>query len=277
MPNDFNQQVIDEFRANGGRVGGYFEGSRLLLLTTTGARSGAPHTVPLGYLPDGGERVLVIASAGGAPKDPAWFHNVVANPEVTVEDGVFTYQARAVVLRGGERDRVFARAVEADPAWGDYETRAGRALPVVALHQIAGGPPSATSWGAALKLIHGAFRRELALIRKEVAEAGPGLGAQLRVNCLTLCQGLHNHHTGEDTMMFPSLGEGRPDLAPILERLGREHEQIAARLDELQKILSAETADSSTLLPEVERLIDELERHLDYEEEQLIPILDGHA
>ncbi|MCM0675304.1 nitroreductase family deazaflavin-dependent oxidoreductase [Micromonospora phytophila] len=65
MPNDFNQQIVDEFRANAGRVGGPFEGARLILLTTTGARTGAPHTTPVGYLPDGGERILVIASAGG--------------------------------------------------------------------------------------------------------------------------------------------------------------------------------------------------------------------
>jgi deazaflavin-dependent oxidoreductase (nitroreductase family) len=81
MSIDFNQQIIDEFRANGGQVGGPFEGARLLLLTTIGARSGAPHTTPLGYLPDG-ERSLVIASAGGAPNHPAWFHNLVANPHV---------------------------------------------------------------------------------------------------------------------------------------------------------------------------------------------------
>lgn len=97
---DFNTRIIEEFRANGGRVGGPFEGGRLLLLTTTGARTGAPHTTPLAYLPDGLSRVLVIASAGGAPKNPAWFHNLVADPRVTVESGSFTYEADAVVLAG---------------------------------------------------------------------------------------------------------------------------------------------------------------------------------
>lgn len=198
MSNDFNQQIVEEFRANGGRVGGPFEGGRLLLLTTTGARSGLPHTTPLGYLHDCGERVLVIGSAGGAPKHPDWFHNLVADPRVTVETGVFTYEARAVVLEGAERDEAFARAVEADPGWAEYQARADRVIPVVALEQVAAGPPNATSWGAALKLIHDAFRRELALIRKEIAQSGPGLGARLRVNCLTVCQGLHHHHTGEE-------------------------------------------------------------------------------
>ncbi|MEU8380839.1 nitroreductase/quinone reductase family protein [Streptosporangium sp. NPDC048865] len=274
MPIDFNQQVIEEFRANGGRVGGPFEGGRLLLLTTVGARSGARHTTPLGYLPDGGERVLVIASAAGAPKHPAWFHNLVANPLVTVEDGVFTYEARAVVLEGAERDRLFARAVEADPGWAAYQAKTTRVLPVVALQQVGGGPPNASSAGAALKMIHGAFRRELALIRAEVTASGPGLGAQLRMNCLTLCQGLHNHHTGEDVAMFPFLAGRYPELAPTLERLSGEHERIAALVEELREVLSGESVAPSLVLAEVERLTDELERHLAYEEEQLIPVLD---
>ncbi|MBG0818542.1 nitroreductase/quinone reductase family protein [Planomonospora sp. ID82291] len=277
MPNDFNQQIIEEFRANRGRVGGPFEGARLLLLTTTGARSGVRRTTPVGYLPDGGERVLVIASAAGAPKHPAWFHNLRADPRVTVEDGVFTYEAEAVVLEGDERDRAFARAVEADPGWAAYQDRTTRVIPVVALRQVAGGPPEASSWGEALRLIHDAFRRELALIRREVAASGPGLGAQLRVNCLTLCRGLHQHHTHEDAGMFPALAAQHPGLAPVLERLDREHQKIADLLEELQRVLSGEGADPKTVLSEVERLADELEAHLDYEEEQLIPILDGAA
>jgi deazaflavin-dependent oxidoreductase (nitroreductase family) len=104
MPNDFNQHVIDEFRANRGRVGGPFEGGRLILLTTTGARTGAPHTNPVAYLPDGGDRILVIASAAGAPHHPQWYRNLVAEPRVTVEDGTFTYPATATVLTGAERD-----------------------------------------------------------------------------------------------------------------------------------------------------------------------------
>lgn len=137
MPNDFNQQVIDEFRANKGRVGGYFEGARLILLTTTGARTGRPHTTPVGYLPDGADRVLVIASAGGAPSHPAWFHNLLAHPQVTIESGAFTYEAQAVVLDGEERERAFARAVEADPGWAEYQEKTRRVIPVVALHEIA--------------------------------------------------------------------------------------------------------------------------------------------
>lgn len=275
MPNDFNAPVIEEFRANNGRVGGWFEGARLLLLTTTGARSGRPHTAPVGYLPDG-DRVLVIGSAGGAPRHPAWYQNLVANPVVTVEDGAFTYEAQAVVLTGEERDRVFARAVEADPGWAEYQAKAGRVLPVVALTQIPGPPRmGTTSMGGALKLIHDAFRRELALIRAEVAKSGPILGAQLRVNCLTLCRGLHGHHSMEDAGMLVGVGRQRPDLEPVLDRLRAEHQAIAALLTRLQQVLDDADLDKATLQSEVDRLATEVERHLDYEEDQLIVVLDG--
>lgn len=273
MPIDFNQQIIEEFRANRGQVGGPFEGSRLLLLTTTGARSGAPHTIPLGYLPDGGERILVIASAGGGPRNPAWFHNLQANPRVRVEDGVFTYEAEATVLNGAERDHVFARAAEANPGWADYQANTSRVIPVVALRQVAGGPPNASSFGEVLTMIHDAFRREFAMIRKEIAQSGPGLGAQLRVNCLTACHGLHIHHTHEDSGMFPALAENHPDLRPTLERLQREHQTIATLLSELQSVISTPDADPLLVLADVERLIAELESHLSYEEEQLIAVL----
>ncbi|MGW5685701.1 nitroreductase/quinone reductase family protein [Nonomuraea sp. NPDC003754] len=272
MTNDFNQQIIDEFRANAGQVGA-FEGARLLLLTTTGARTGARRTTPLGYLPDG-DRMLVIASAMGAPTHPAWYHNLLAHPRVTVEDGVFTYEADAVVLEGEERDRLFDRAVEADPGWGEYQARTSRVIPVVALHPVHDGPP-AGPMGEVLRKIHGSFRRELALIRKEVAASGPGIGAQLRVNCLSLCQGLHHHHMGEDTMMFPSLEARHPELAPAMTRLREEHEVVARLLARLQELLADDGLDRDTLVAGVDELTKEVEAHLDYEEEQLIPILNG--
>ncbi|WP_432196968.1 nitroreductase/quinone reductase family protein [Streptomyces sp. bgisy027] len=297
MPNDFNQQVIEEFRANKGRVGGYFEGARLLLLTTTGARTGRPHTTPVGYLPDSDDRVLIIASAAGASRHPAWFHNLVADPRVTVESGAFTYEARAVVLEGEERDRVFARAVEADPGWAAYQEKTERVIPVIALHSLAEGGPgniNASSMGEALRVVHDAFRRELALIRREMTEmseaGGEGsttgsangtatgtLGAQLRVNCLTFCAGLHNHHTGEGLAMFPFLEDRHPELAPALARLRDEHDRIAGLVEDLRRVVGDENADPDTARREVERLTTELEAHLTYEEEQLIPILDAGA
>ncbi|MFJ5777477.1 nitroreductase/quinone reductase family protein [Streptomyces sp. NPDC093094] len=275
MPDDFNQQVIEEFRAHHGKVGGFLEGARLLLLTTRGARSGRPRTVPLGYLPDGGERVLVIASAAGAPRHPAWYHNLLAHPEVTVEDGVFTYRARAVPLAGQERDRAFARAVEADPGWAEYQSRTDRILPVVALHALpAEGPPNvnAGSMAEGLKVIHDAFRRELALLRSEMSASGPGLGAQLRANCLTFCHGLHNHHTGEGLGLLPAVEARHPQAAQAVARLHAEHEKIAALVEELRAAIDG--GDAAVARAEVERLTFELEAHLAYEEEQLIPLLD---
>lgn len=273
---DFNDGVIAEFRANGGRVGGPFAGARLLLLTTTGARSGAPHTVPLGYLPDGGGRVLVIASAGGAPKDPAWYRNLVANPRVTVESGAFAYAADATVLTGAERDRAFARAVEADPGWAAYEERSGRTLPVVALVQTEPGPPGGPDSPAAMLVaVHDAFRRELELIRAEAAASGTVLGAQLRVNCLVLCQGLGNHHAGEDRMLFPALEERHPEAGPALAALREEHEAVKGLVDELRRALDA--GDPATLLADVDRLTAALNAHLDREEERILPLLGALA
>ncbi|AYC40327.1 nitroreductase/quinone reductase family protein [Streptomyces griseorubiginosus] len=273
---DFNQRIIDEFRAHHGQVGGPFEGGRLILLTTTGARTGTPHTTPVGYLPDGGDRILVIASAGGSPRHPDWYRNLVANPQVTVESGVFTYEARAVVLAGDERDQAFARAVEADRGWATYQEKTDRVLPVVALHEIARpGPPNinAGSPAEAIRLVHDVFRRELALIRREMTAGGSTLGAQLRVNCLTFCQGLHNHHTGEDMAMFPFLSDRHPEAAPVLDRLRAEHEHIATLVEELRTALA--DPDPAAVHAEVDRLTTELEAHLTYEEEQLIPLLDS--
>ena len=269
--NDFTEQIIKEFRANDGQVGGPFADARLLLLTTTGARSGRPHTTVLGYYPDG-ERVLVVGSAGGGPKHPDWYHNLVADPAVTVETGLFTYPATAVVLRDAERDEIFARLVEADSGWGDYQTRTTRTIPVVALVSQPGPPTGGRgSFADALKLIHTAFRRELALIRKEVATSGAaGLGAQLRVNCLTMCQGLHHHHTGESGGLFPAVLEQHPELSDEIAVLQSEHDQIAVHLAELEKLVAGPEPD---LLPEVDRIVTLLNAHLDREEAALLPFL----
>lgn len=278
--NDVNQRVIDQFRANNGRVGGMFADSRLLLLTSTGARSGRRHSTPLGYFPDG-ERVLVIASAGGSPRHPDWFHNIRADPRVTVEDGAFTYDADAGVLVGEERDTVFARLVEAAPGFGDYQRTTSRVLPVVALSAVSdappgdappgGAPPGGASLADMLVGVHDGFRRELGLIRKELADSGPSLGVQLRINCATLCQGLHNHHVGEDMGLFEAIGARHPELAGTLARLRSEHEKVAELTAAIRSAVRDESRDAARA--EVERLADELERHLDHEEEQLLPAL----
>jgi F420H(2)-dependent quinone reductase len=122
-----NRKVIEEYRANKGAGG-----RPLLLLTTTGARTGEPRTTPMMYVPDG-DRLLVIASNAGAPKHPDWYRNLVANPDVTVEVDAERYQATAEVPSGAERDRLFAGIVEKYPFFADHQAGVTRTIPVVAL------------------------------------------------------------------------------------------------------------------------------------------------
>lgn len=138
--NTVNQRVIEEFRARQGRVGGVFEGQPLLLLTTTGARSGLPRTNPAVYLPDGEDRLAVFASNGGAPAAPAWYHNLAARPEATVEVGDRAYRVRAREATGAERERLWDRQVAADPQFADFQERAGRRIPVLVLTRWDGRP-----------------------------------------------------------------------------------------------------------------------------------------
>jgi deazaflavin-dependent oxidoreductase (nitroreductase family) len=130
--NDFNQKIIDEFRANEGKVGGMFEGAPVLLLTSTGAKSGEQRTTPVVYQPDG-ERMVIFASKAGAPENPAWFHNLRANPEATVEVGPDTVEVEAVITDGEERERLFSKQKQLMPQFADYEQKTTRQIPVVAL------------------------------------------------------------------------------------------------------------------------------------------------
>ena len=129
---DFNARIIEEFRSNGGKVGGPFAGAPILLLTTTGAKTGKQRTNPLAYLPDG-ERVVVFASKAGAPTNPDWYHNLVAQPDVTIEVDGETRPVRARVTQGAERDELFSRQKQAMPGFADYEAKTDRVIPVVAL------------------------------------------------------------------------------------------------------------------------------------------------
>jgi deazaflavin-dependent oxidoreductase (nitroreductase family) len=132
----FNEGVIEEFRANDGKVTGPFAGAPLLLLTTTGAKSGERRTTPIVHTTDG-DRYVVIASYGGAPKHPAWYHNLVAHPEVTVELPGETFSARARTAEGEERDRLFAAQAALMPTFNDYQAKTDRQLPVVVLERTA--------------------------------------------------------------------------------------------------------------------------------------------
>jgi deazaflavin-dependent oxidoreductase (nitroreductase family) len=133
---DWNRQIIEEFRANQGTVGGQFAGAPVLLLTTTGARSGRPHTTPMMYLPEG-DRMYVFASKAGAPTNPDWYHNLKANPTVTAEVGADTFSAHAEEVTGPERDRIYAEQAERYPGFAEYQEKTTRRIPVVALERIA--------------------------------------------------------------------------------------------------------------------------------------------
>jgi deazaflavin-dependent oxidoreductase (nitroreductase family) len=137
---DYNRQVVDEFRAGGGRVSGPVEGFTLLLLHTTGARSGVERVTPLAYqlLADGW---AVFAAHGGAPSHPAWLHNVVAHPETTIEVGTETIPVRARVASGEERERIWARQKLFFPRFAKWEERAGREIPVVILERLTARRP----------------------------------------------------------------------------------------------------------------------------------------
>jgi deazaflavin-dependent oxidoreductase (nitroreductase family) len=130
--NDFNQQIIDEFRANGGKVGGAFEGAPLLLLHTTGAKSGRVRVNPVAYRRDG-DRLVVFASKAGAPTNPDWYHNLVANPRAKVEVGTDALQVDARVAEGEERDRLWNRQKQDVPPFAEYEQKTTRPIPVVIL------------------------------------------------------------------------------------------------------------------------------------------------
>ncbi|MFE5974259.1 nitroreductase/quinone reductase family protein [Streptomyces sp. NPDC056460] len=298
MP-DFNRQVIEEFRANGGRVGGMFEGAALLLLTTTGARSGRAHTNPAVYVRDGA-RLLVFASNAGGPKHPAWFHNLSADPYVTVELGtpegtVERFGATAVVTEGEERDRLYAEQAERDPGFAVYQAATDRLIPVVALHRVdLGDPARHRAIADHLVKVHAELRAELTALREGLGSAAsdaagpagpadaaatadtvvrgtPTLGGQLARHCLTFCGALHAHHHNEDSA-FDLLEREFPELSDSLDRMREEHKVVARTVEELEALLTSGAAPA-TLRAEVDRLATRLEEHFAYEEAQLVPAL----
>lgn len=289
MSHAFQQSVITEFRANAGKVGGPFEGSDLLLLTTTGARSGKPHTTPLGYVRDG-RLLLVVASNLGAPLHPDWYRNLLAHPTVQVEWGTEQFDTVAVPAEGARRDELFARVVAEAPGYTEYQDSTDRVLPVVVLELP--GPdtasPAITSLADKLVEVHTWLRAQLLHVHAETeahftARAGrrgageppaAPLGLQIRQRCLAFCQALEFHHTAEDGHMFPTMEGYHPHLRDVFDRLREEHHSIAA----VQQALSALLADVAVAEPdrfraELTRMTEELTAHLDYEEEQLLPLL----
>jgi deazaflavin-dependent oxidoreductase (nitroreductase family) len=133
--NDFNRHLIEEYRAKGGKVTGQFAGAPLLLLTTTGARSGQARTNPLAYSRDG-DHLVVIASKGGAPTNPDWYRNLVAHPEATVELGGERFPVRASFPQGEERQRLYDQQAAHMPNFAEYQRNTTRQIPVVVLERV---------------------------------------------------------------------------------------------------------------------------------------------
>ncbi|MBJ7337055.1 nitroreductase/quinone reductase family protein [Mycolicibacterium sp.] len=132
-----NRKVIAEFRETGGTAGGMFEGKPLVLVHHVGAKSGVERIAPLVPLLDG-DRIFIFASKGGADTNPDWYHNLVANPQTTVELGSETLAVTARVLTGGERDDVYAQQSKVEPQFAEYQRKTTRLIPVLELERTAG-------------------------------------------------------------------------------------------------------------------------------------------
>lgn len=130
---DWNAKIIEEFRANGGKVGGQFEGAPMIIMHTTGAKSGVERTIPVVYFPQADATMVVIASKAGAPTNPDWYHNIKAHPHFDVEVGTETFPVDAAELTGAERDTVWDGAVAAMPGFGEYQEKTSRVIPVLRL------------------------------------------------------------------------------------------------------------------------------------------------
>ncbi|MGW3216414.1 nitroreductase/quinone reductase family protein [Streptomyces parvus] len=289
MPQTFQQSVITEFRANAGKVGGPFEGTDLLLLTTTGARSGKPHTTPLGHVRDG-RRLLVVASNLGAPVHPDWYRNLLAHPTVRVELGDKEFESLAVPAEGARRDELFARVVAEAPGYAEYQDATDRVLPVVVLElpdPDAVAPP-VTSLADKLVEVHTWLRGQLrhahdeteAYFAERAGHGGageppaPGIGLQIRQRCLAFCQALEFHHTAEDGHMFPTMEGYHPHLRDVFDRLREEHRSIGTVQSALADLLAdAAIAEPDRFRTELARMTEELTAHLDYEEEHILPLL----
>jgi deazaflavin-dependent oxidoreductase (nitroreductase family) len=280
---DPNREVIDEFRGNSGRVpaafGGMFKDANLLLLTTTGARSGRPSTTPTAFAEDAG-RLIIFATNAGRPQSPAWLHNLRANPTVTVEIGDTSYDALATEITGAERDRLYHEQATREPAFAAYQQNTSRVIQVVALTPARVGAATAQ-----LKEIHAGLRQQLddTLTAVDTYLAGngqlPESAGELQRHCLSFCGALHAHHARENSV-FPRLAADFPELKPALDLLAHEHEAVAALNVQITETLDLLTTAPSRevavqLRDDLHRLAGDLDEHYAYEEAHLGPALDA--
>lgn len=232
----------------------------MIHLTTTGARTGRAHRVPLGALDIDG-RLVVVASNLGSAKHPAWYHNIRHNPLVTVETGAAAFEAMAGFPP--DRDDLFAEVVAREPGFADYQARTARVLPVVELHRL----DRVRRMGDWLAEVHDWLREELRNLRA-------GESQQLSKRCLGFCSALTRHHTGEDTAIFPLLAKQFPALAPTLTKLGEEHAAVARIQEEIERLADGEP-DAVRLRAELDRLASLLDAHFAYEEQTVVQALNA--
>jgi deazaflavin-dependent oxidoreductase (nitroreductase family) len=134
---DWNEKIIEEFRANEGRVGGPFEGAPMILIHHIGAKSGTERVTPLVYFPQDDGQMVIIASKAGAPTNPDWYHNLKANPKIDVEVGTETFPVEVGEVVGEKRDEIWSRVVDAMPGFGEYQVKTDRKIPVLVLQRAA--------------------------------------------------------------------------------------------------------------------------------------------
>ncbi|MFD6398973.1 nitroreductase/quinone reductase family protein [Nocardia sp. NPDC060249] len=291
---DFQHRVIDEFRSNAGVVGGPFQGSPLLLLTTVGARSRRRHTTPLGYLDIDGKR-LVVASAGGADRNPAWLHNLRTHPVVRVEVGSETYPATTSELTGAVRDRFWEAVVRKHGGYGTYQQMTARVIPLVEILPLPSrqGLDRVRGMGDFMHEVHQWLSAEIDLVIAQVdaiiATADVvtpmtlpprTLHAEMLERCVTLCGALERHHMGEDFGAFPMVAEAFPALAPTLEKLRAEHVVVAeinALIRELLAGYTPGTSDPRELRVELHGLDARLREHFAFEEHTILDALNAVA
>lgn len=280
----WNTQIIEEFRANGGRVGGPFAGADLLLLTTAGARTGRPRTNPVTYAHDS-RGLLVFASNAGAETNPDWYHNILADPQTTIEIGepdgtIGIHSALAVPLGGDERDQAYAAQAARVPVFADYQARTARTIPVVALHilDLGADPRRVAAVEATLRGHHVELRRAMRVARAELDNDTPSQAQAQR--CRRLCDDLRMHHIREDGA-FTAFEVSYPELRKPIGRLRADHHDLEGALTDLAELSArlgswdglAGAADvRPAMRVALDRLIGDLEEHFASEERQLFPV-----
>ncbi|WP_233594793.1 nitroreductase/quinone reductase family protein [Amycolatopsis sp. WAC 04169] len=258
------------------------EGWKLILLTTTGAKTGKRRTNPLGYLEIDGMTV-VVASNMGAPAHPGWYHNIRRDHRVTVETRGETYEAIAAVPPAAERDALFAKIVAEEPGFAEYQAKTTRELPVVILHRI---DERVRGLGDFLVEVHEWLREELKSLRAGVEDVVAGradaliMEKSLKAHCVSFCEALTKHHTGEDMGAFPMLAQRFPALAPVLVKLGEDHVVVAATQKRIRDLVEGYVhgeSDPVRLRDEFDALAGKLEAHFAYEERTIVTALNVTA